>query len=89
MEIYTLINGQPDKLLYVFTNKQLIEINAVFEHFQAACGIKINLYGDTKFSSGNAGLISSVSAVLNKNSKTRTDVVEVLTNNEQVIFVGD
>lgn len=89
MEIYTLKNGQADKLLYVFSNQCLLEFSDAIEHFGRLTGIKIDLYGDTKFSAGTEGLIRSISEALAPDSKVKADVIEVLTNNQNVMFVGD
>ncbi|MFD2165636.1 hypothetical protein ACFSJY_05105 [Thalassotalea euphylliae] len=89
MEIYTLNNGRADTLLYALSQNQLKELDSAFKHFNKATGIRIDLYGDTRFSSGNEVLIESIEESLEIKSKTRKDVVNVLKANKKIIFVGD
>jgi len=89
MEIYTLRNGQADELLYALTGQQLNELTIAFEHFYKSTGIRIDIYRDTKFSSGNEGLIKSISETLESSSKTKAEIINILCEHEKVIFVGD
>jgi hypothetical protein len=96
LDIHNLKNGRPQEHLYSIDDETYALLSPALALFKRRTGLSIDLYGDTKFSSGLSALIKSIEISFPDPIATPISIAVLLTTlkaaesrGASVVFCGD